>query len=286
MKLSIKKSGQALLVVVLVMAVMLTVTLSVVSRSVTDISVTTREEESIRAFSAAEAGIEEVLIQNLGVGGNISTTLDSGEVPTTYDVSVSGFPNATTNYNYPQEILMGDAATIWFMDHDASGNLVCPSCFTGPQVRLCWGKPASAQTPAVEMSLVYEQGGEYHVAREVYDSVSGRTPGSVSPGGTCTIDGQTYSYSQTIRFNPDFGFNASNSDPLVMMRVKMLYNSDTSQTLGVQSVGGNMPQQGRRIESLGSAGEQSRKVEVYELYPSLPAIFDTAIFSQAGGLAK
>jgi len=286
MNLPRKKSGQALLVVVLVMAVMLTVTLSVVSRSITDVSVSTREEESLRAFSAAEAGIEDVLVQNLGAGESITQILESGEVPTTYDVSVSGFPNSTNEFNYPQEIAVGDTATIWFMDHDLDGNLVCPNCFTGPQVELCWGKPGSTTTPAIEVAMIYEEGGNYHVVREVYDAISGRTPGSENPGGVCEIDGVDYSYSERLRFNVDFGFNPTSSDPLVMIRVKMLYNSDTTQTLGVQTIGGNLPQQGRRIESLGSSGEQARKVEVYELYPSIPAIFDSAIFSRGGGLVK
>lgn len=287
MKLSKNKSGQALLIVVLVMAVMLTVTLSVVSRSITDVSVSTREGESLRAFSAAEAGIEEVLVQNLGVGQSVSDTVETGEIPVTYDVTVTGFPESTNEYNYPQEVAIGDVATVWFMDHDADGNLICPSCFTGPQAELCWGKTVASQTPAVEVSLIYEQGGTYHVARKVYDPSSGRTPGSISPtGGTCSIGDIEYQYSQRLRFNPDFGFNPTSSDPLVMMRVRFLYNSDTTQILGVQTIGGNLPQQGKRIESLGSSGDQARKVEVYELYPSLPTIFDSAVFSRGGGLTK
>lgn len=286
MKLSKNKSGQALLIVVLVMAVMLTITLSVVSRSITDVSVTTREEESLRAFSAAEAGIEEVLVQNLGAGENLSDVLESGEVPTGYEVTVSGFPEASSEYNYPQEVFMGEVATIWFMDHDTDGNLVCPNCFTGPQTGVCWGKPSASQIPAVEITLVYEQGGSYHIAREVYDPDSGRTPGSVTPSGACTIDGKDYAYSANLNFSADFGFSPTSSDPLVMMRVKMLYNSAVPETLGVNTIGGNLPKQGRKIESLGSSGEQTRKVEVYELYPNIPVIFDAAIFSREGGLSK
>ena len=51
------QSGQALLIVLLGMAVVLTMVLSVVSRSVTDIQLTTRDDEALRAFSAAEAGV-------------------------------------------------------------------------------------------------------------------------------------------------------------------------------------------------------------------------------------
>ena len=50
------QSGQALLVILLSMAVILTLVLSVASSSITDVTVTTFEEDALRAFSAAEAG--------------------------------------------------------------------------------------------------------------------------------------------------------------------------------------------------------------------------------------
>ncbi|MGB9585898.1 MAG: hypothetical protein ACPL7A_00585, partial [Anaerolineales bacterium] len=56
-----KNSGQALLIILLVMAVGLTIGLAVISRSVTDIRISRQEEESARMFSVAEAGIEEAL---------------------------------------------------------------------------------------------------------------------------------------------------------------------------------------------------------------------------------
>ena len=53
--------GQALLIVLLVMTVALTVGLSVATRTIVNVRITTQEEQSQRAFSAAEAGIEETL---------------------------------------------------------------------------------------------------------------------------------------------------------------------------------------------------------------------------------
>ena len=56
------QKGQALIIILLVMSVVLTVVLSSVSRSVTEIVVTGYEEDALRAFSAAEAGVEEKLL--------------------------------------------------------------------------------------------------------------------------------------------------------------------------------------------------------------------------------
>ena len=98
--LSRKSSGQAVLLVILGMAVVLTIVLSVVSRSVTDVSVTKVEEDSSKAFSAAEAGIEKLLIGgssftegNLGgIGASVSAQaldLGSGQVVDFTETSVT-----------------------------------------------------------------------------------------------------------------------------------------------------------------------------------------------------
>ena len=55
-----KESGQIIIVLLLMMLVGLSIGLVVTQRSVTDVSVSTQSEQSQRAFSAAEAGIEKV----------------------------------------------------------------------------------------------------------------------------------------------------------------------------------------------------------------------------------
>ena len=67
----ISDSGQALLVILLSMTVILTVVLSVVSRTVTDITITTYQEDAQRAFDAAEAGIEDALLTGTATGGDV-----------------------------------------------------------------------------------------------------------------------------------------------------------------------------------------------------------------------
>src|SRR3990170_3028399 len=116
------QGGQALLIVLLAMAVMLTVVLSVASRSVTDVTVTTYEEDALRAFSAAEAGIEEKLLNpSLGSFGPV----------------LLGDPS------YKDKLISGDIATFWLVSHDADGNLSCNGldCFDGAALDICWEDP-------------------------------------------------------------------------------------------------------------------------------------------------
>jgi Tfp pilus assembly protein PilX len=56
-----REKGQALLLVVLMLSVVLVVVLSYVSRSITDVSISTYQEESVGALAVAEAGIESDL---------------------------------------------------------------------------------------------------------------------------------------------------------------------------------------------------------------------------------
>ena len=55
------KKGQILLALILVMTVALAIGLSVIQKSLVDVSTSTKVEQSSMAFSAAEAGIERSL---------------------------------------------------------------------------------------------------------------------------------------------------------------------------------------------------------------------------------
>lgn len=70
-----QNSGQIALIILLIMVTLLTIGLSLISYSVTDVKISQDEKEAMRAFSAAEAGIEEALRQEglgtLWTGGTI-----------------------------------------------------------------------------------------------------------------------------------------------------------------------------------------------------------------------
>lgn len=130
------QSGQIALVVLLVMVVLLTVGLAVVSRSVTDIRISQETEESARAFSAAEAGIEEALKQDLSVwtGGDIPV----GDL--TAQVSVM-----KTN-SFETKIEKEETAEVNLSDY--SGD-----------IEVSWSGEG------LELVLIYPQGGSYKINR-------------------------------------------------------------------------------------------------------------------------
>lgn len=290
-------SGQALLLVLLSMAVILTVALSILARSITDVVVTTGEEESLRAFSAAEAGVERALI----IGSDIGlTSLGNAQ----FSVNVSGFASGSKEFAYPIKILSGESIVAWFVAHDVNGDPICDAsypCFTGDTIKICWGKPGessvSATTPAIEIIVFYaETPGVYSsvkIARATYDPNPGRRISnnfSAEDVGTCTLGEEDFEFQKTIDLAalgiPAASYGSQNG--LQFARIRIFYNSIATQPigLGVNFAGNSvLPAQGLKIESSGSSGESNRKVEVFQSFEETPGIFETAIFSP-GGIVK
>jgi len=102
----ILNEGQALLIVLLSMSVILSVVLSVVSRSITDISVSTYEEEALRAFSAAEAGIEKALVEQTSVAEQQISTGSADKFKADIVTEAHG-----KIFNFPQPVKSGETAT-------------------------------------------------------------------------------------------------------------------------------------------------------------------------------
>jgi hypothetical protein len=292
-----RESGQALLLVVLSLAVVLTIILSILSRSVTDIAVTSRSEEAVRAFSAAEAGVEQALVIGADVGGTIG---DSN-----FNAQVSGFAQGERDFANPAGVLAGESALFWFVAHnETTGETECSvanPCFTGSQFRICWGESGTgsgeATTPAIEVSVFYAATpgilGTTRIARATYDPNSSRQSSnnfSAPDAGTCTAGGEDFQFQKLIDLTtlgiPIGSYSVQNG--LQFAKVRLFYNTDITQPIGIdvyQVGNGLLPSQGIKIESVGQAGESNRKIDVYQGFGEPPPIFDSAVFSP-GGLTK
>src|SRR5688572_23181590 len=104
-----KQRGQVLLIVVLVMIVALTVGLSLISRSITNLRTSTEEAESQKALAAAEAGIERALESGTIETGNF----DSGSVQVNYSTAVQDVRGSEFLLNGGNDIPRDDGADVW-----------------------------------------------------------------------------------------------------------------------------------------------------------------------------
>lgn len=276
------QKGQALVIILLVLAVASTVVISLASRTVTDITITTKEKESARAFSAAEAGIEAAL-----VGGPTQETLAGGE---SY-VAETSTAIGGTEFNFPEEISAGETVSVWFVSHDpVTGALSCSAgpCFSGSQIDVCWGKsgtPANSSAPAIEAMILYlNSAGNYgtaRVARVTADPYSGHGSNFDSASSGCTVAGKNYAWKKNISFG-SLGI-PSGSNVLQVARVKMFYNINEPHPVGVVAPS-SLPAQGTNVVSTGKAEESTRKIEVFRTFPDVPPVFDFGAWG--GGITK
>lgn len=233
-------SGQALLIILLVLAIGITIVLSLVARSITDVSITTREKESARAFSVAEAGVERALITGETVTGSI------GEANYTATVTSIGEGSEYAPYI---RLFSGDTFPVWFVSHAASGALTCSDdkCFSGTAMQICWGENGtdanSATVPAIEVIILYlNTPGDYatsRVVRAVYDpNASRRSINSFASAGVsnCQIADRQFPFSSLATFS-ELGIPStvySNKNGLQSARIRMLYNTDKPHGVGIR----------------------------------------------------
>lgn len=268
-----ESSGQALLIILLIMAVALTIGLSIISRSITDIKISQQTEEAARAFSAAEAGIEEALVTGTGGTGQFAETGAS------YQTATQGLGEGETEFVFPQEIQVGEPQTLWLVEHNEDGSINETPYYTTGSLDVCWGG-----TAALEVSIYYKDGTSYKVARGAYDPDATRRAtnnfSSPDPGSCAGLANK-----KILNFSGDFGINPA-TKTLLFLRLRVLYaNAQVGAVTPGSGIGQVLPAQGTRIESTGTAGAATRKVEVVRYYPAPPEIFDFAIYS-GGSLSK
>lgn len=270
-------SGQTLLIILLIMAVALTIGLSVISRSITDIRISQEQEESARAFSAAEAGLEHYLATG---------TAPSADLIEGFDVTATKSDLGGTNvYVFPKEIRAGDTQTVWLVSHDGD-NL--QSDFGGfTDIIFYWGKESiTGQLPALEAVIIYttSAGGQYRTRRVAFDPNPSRAAGNDFTNNTVgtagySLDEKKFSY--RVKFSEDNDEDFPVGNKFYALRIKLLYN-DQPQILGVEATDDDFPLQGNcyRVEAQSAETNITRKVEQCQLYKSPPAIFDYVLFSE------
>jgi hypothetical protein len=272
--MKIDNRGQVLLITLLILAVGLTAGLAIVSRSVTDIRISQQEEESARALSLAEAGIEKALID--------PTILSGGDV-------VSG-----VNYTVTQEILgndtefdfgegrfaAGDTQTVWLVGHSGE-DINRSDPYLGSQIEVFWGNKGTprnlATTPALEATFIYYDG-VYKIARYALDPNSVGRPSQNS-------------FNSSIN-NPSVAlgeFSKILTVPVTTyaLRLKLLYNN-IPHNLGIRAVGSvTIPEQGSCYTSTATVQNSgiTRSVKQCNFFKAPPEIFDYVLFS-GGDLVK
>jgi len=299
-----RQSGQALLLMLLVMSLVLTLVLSSVSRSVTDVEVSTYEDSSIRAFDAAQAGIEKTVVAPTPA---VDQPLGNQAY---YTTSVTGDTQSTKNYRYPLNLVSGEAAIISFTDHvfvngdylmDCTG---ANACKIPQNIRFCWGIPgtsaSSDTTPAVYMEFYYNSDSvnptKWMNMADLTDikiATVSADPNSTRRN-TNNFSGLLTAAGNPQKCEPDNGyafetyfqdFDKKVLPPwvgkgmLLFAKITMLYN-DVPQPMSLASAT-LLPSQGWEISSTGQSGDAFRKLVLFQGFPELPMEFENALYSRS-----
>lgn len=299
------EKGQLILTLVLIMTVALAIGLSIVQKSLVDVSTSTKVEQSSRAFSAAEAGIEKALkLNDCGADGvncrvdftNINNS--SAIINDSTRIPYIPAPNERqAPFEYPP-IPKEEVAQVWLADLDSTTPSSPPDC--GPNIQcyykqnsldVYWGDATSTEKSALEITLnYYDTTQSMYLPRKWYldNSSANRSVPNFIPVtcGSIPSPMQGYQCKYTLSSLPS---------GLILLRARLLYNT-TSQPLAFQAVGLRggvgcdpsgcwLPPQARNIISTGASGETQRRIKLFQISKVVPPYFDYAIFS-AGKIEK
>jgi len=275
------KSGQILILVLLIVVVSLAVGLSVASRNLTNLRISTQTEESQRAFSAAEGGVEDVLsrLTTLSQDGSkigaltssqgYTETFDVGDIPATVIVKGKNV--------YETTVSLGEVAQVTLVVNPGPP----PTYYTG-NITIEWPKEPHV---SLEVTLVCENSttpipcnggvagsGSYSQNRYAFQ-------GSGAPADqTGSWQNAVCSSTCSVPVSIPSGTNAR------YLRIKPFHN-----TVDKLKVSGSpdLPTQIYEINSVAKTDLGiTRRVQVTRTaLPALPAVFDYVLYSE-GDIVK
>lgn len=306
------QSGQILIIFLLILVVGLAITLSIASRTVTDVRQTTTSDESNRAYFAAEAGVENAL-KKIEEGGAFAITGGQADVNLTSvnrseaDVDVVPLTVASSEvFLFPNDVARDEVSqlnTIYDFN-DISTIATLTSLRRSERLHVYFGAEAASYSPlpAVEVSIISKNGALWAISKYTFDPDSTRRGAGGNGFCDATTDA-TGARATNTGVSVDFKYRAevwlydgshncpgTDNDTLtagyepVLARIRLLYNS-VNLPLGVGALTGAgvvkaLPSQGSKITSIGkTASGVTRKLTVTRLYPALPAIFDYVLYN-------
>lgn len=300
------QDGQILVGFLLIMAVGITLTLSLSSRTTTDLRSTSTTEQSTRAYNAAEAGLEDALkkIENSQVSISSVPITGAGSFgDNNYNFSAVKVGSGTKAFVYPTSVSADEAIQVWLADNETLSQL-----YTSDNLKIMWGNlgtaPNTSTAPGIELDLVYRNRttGQFGIQNWYYlPTGSLNTPVGFNPSSEVIVSpitipsinnnlGTDVSFAFSVTEGSSNGINLGKIDYAqnypVLLRIRLLYNSDKAHVVAVMPTASatlpvsSLPDQGFMVESLGTSNSgASRKIQVFKSFANMSNIFDYGLFS-------
>ena len=273
------KQGQILILVLLAVVVVLAIGLSVASRNITNLRTSTQTEQSQRAFTAAEGGVEDVLSDlpayaraDSGLGCSLAGDISSCDV---YVGGLEAKVQVKSSPVYEEQTRLGFVAQI-----DLDG-------FNGDRIKVEWAKgndefsADDVGSAAVEISLVYGLS-PYQIERWYFPgTITGAARGEslgLNPPGASSTSCTPVGFQHCVVVN--FSSIPSFISPPQILRIRPFFTGTT-----VKVAGDDEPLELQKYDVSSTATTEigvTRKVQVSRsALPQVPAVFDYAIYSES-----
>lgn len=267
--------GQILLIVVLITVTALTIGLSVAARSVTNTRTSEDAANSEKAFSAAEAGVEQSLTSNSAANGTFNSSTNTKYSTTLITVAGTSFP-----LNNGSPVLVDSPADLWLSSYPINYTNLWNGTFTvywGKSTDVCTQSQTTNTMAALEI-IVLSGTNASNVQSHTYDvdPCNARATGNGFQGaaGGGTVSGTPYNFGFTV---PTAIANG------LLVRIIPLYASTGIAVTGCNAAGANctsLPVQGTVIQSTGTSENTERQVVTYRYNPVLPSeLFQYNLFA-------
>lgn len=283
----IKEKGQIIIILLLLMLVTLSIGLALTQKSVTDVTTSTQTEQSSRAFSAAEAGIQKALTGTIPSGTSFDLDNDSTAIVNTSDLlPLAGSKKAI---EYPP-IGRETTAQFWLTNPKDEGET-----YGHHQVDLYFGNEGTiTDKPAVEVKIIMLSNDIFYSKAYYYDSDATRSGPTgnnfslVSGCGSETLSegilGNDHRFycSQRIGPIPDLGGpgNCPNANcKLILARVRFLYTNENHNLALAPISNKDFPPQVQINNATGKAGQSAKQIQAFKVIDVVPPWFDFAVFS-------
>jgi len=262
--------GQALIIMLLVMAAVLTLGLAASRQITTDIKITRQQEESAKAYSAAEAGIEKALSTGetapLFLETNVSTTVTKEEI------------GKKDKFGWPNPIAKGDGMILWLASHNDAGEIDYSYIYDKP-LKICFQQEKGDTAPAIFVALFYNGG--QGIKYWAFDPAGrGNNFESINEGVCDNIEGKSFSYSKTV--------DASGVLRPAFLWIRTFYADHTLLAFDNKASGKNFPSQGTlfvstgQVAPTGAANVVSRRLVSIQTFEQPPQILFKPLVGFAG----
>ncbi len=254
-----KHSGQIAIVILLIMVVLLTVGLSLASRTTQEVFLSQQEAESTRVFNAAESGVENALSQDFS-GISAETELVNTGAD---DVSV-------TTIITPQGVLETQITEGSTVHLDLAG------LAANAPISIEWSKLSGCNLSAsIVASIYYNSAGTIKVMHEAF-----------GPASPCAGSRNTDQFDQAALGSGSGGYTYKKTVNIpansLYMRIKAVYNDTPLRVLGAEASNQFFV---IRAEADNDLGDENRAIEVGRSLSTGPSFMDYAVYS-GGDLAQ